>query len=646
MVSAFVGALARHAIGDDYWVAWRRWYLGAAMASLIITPMIMYWALGGVEAVRSASSKRRVEAILLFGALILVGIIAMSGGVERPGDSPVLIYLPFPLLLYAAVRFGPRGASTALSLIAAAAIWNAEQGRGWFSGESAGGDILSLQLFLCVTAIPLLCVALLLYERERVAASLRETTARLARAESSSLVMATNIGLDGRWLKVPQTLSELLGYSKQELLAGNYKDITHPDDLEACLSQCQRLIDGEIRSFGLEKRFIHKDGHIVWTYLDCSLITDPFDRPVQLLTYIKDISRGRQAEDALRESELRFRTMADTAPVMIWMSGTDMLCNYVNRGWLDFTGRQIEQELGNRWADGVRPDDLDRIFKVYAAAVDARKSFSVEYHLRRYDGEYRRVLDTGVPRFTPDGTFAGYIGSALDITELKQAEQNLQRLTGQLIYLQDEERRRIAAELHDSLGQSLVIIKNRVLICERYIGDHDRITEQLGEISLAAESALDEVHEIAHNLRPYELDRLGLVRAVETMVGKLASSSSIHFSAELDRIDGILLPAAETSVYRIVQEGLNNVIKHAEATEARVSVKQVGGFLLISVSDNGKGIRAHERGTGNGHGIGLAGIAERARMFGGLSTIESDPERGTTLIVTIGVPEVENGRQR
>jgi integral membrane sensor domain MASE1 len=160
MLSAFAGALALHAMGDDYWVAWQRWYLGAAVASLIITPMIMYWALGGVEAVRSASSKRRVEAILLCGALILVGIFALSGGVEGLGNPSVLIYLPFPLLLYAAVRFGPRGASTALSLIAAAAIWYAEHGQGPFSGESSGGGILSLQLFLCVTAIPLLCVQL------------------------------------------------------------------------------------------------------------------------------------------------------------------------------------------------------------------------------------------------------------------------------------------------------------------------------------------------------------------------------------------------------------------------------------------------------------------------------------------------------
>jgi len=130
----------------------------------------------------------------------------------------------------------------------------------------------------------------------------------------------------------------------------------------------------------------------------------------------------RRREAALQESEARFRTLADTAPVFIWLTGLDKLCTYVNRSWLDFTGRTEEQELGYGWADGIHADDYQRALDTYVAAFDARRGFQMEYRLRRYDGTYRWVLDTGHPRFTPDGEFIGYVGSAMDITERIESE--------------------------------------------------------------------------------------------------------------------------------------------------------------------------------------------------------------------------------
>jgi PAS domain S-box-containing protein len=144
------------------------------------------------------------------------------------------------------------------------------------------------------------------------------------------------------------------------------------------------------------------------------------------LGVILEITDRKQAEEKLRESEERFRTMANTAPVMIWMSGPDKLCTFFNKGWLDFTGRPIEQELGNGWTEGVHKEDLDRCLEVYANAFDARQEFTMEYRLRRYDGEYRWVIDHGVSRFEPDGTFLGYIGSCIDVTERKRAQDALE----------------------------------------------------------------------------------------------------------------------------------------------------------------------------------------------------------------------------
>jgi len=150
------------------------------------------------------------------------------------------------------------------------------------------------------------------------------------------------------------------------------------------------------------------------------------------------LARQLQASEAtLRESEQRFRLVANSAPVMIWMSGTDKLCTFFNNPWLDFTGRTIEQELGNGWAESVHPDDLQRCLKTYVEAFDAREPFVMQYRLRRYDGEYRLISDNGVPRYDAQKNFAGYIGSCMDVTELMKKERALR---------ESEERMSLAAE--------------------------------------------------------------------------------------------------------------------------------------------------------------------------------------------------------
>ena len=173
----------------------------------------------------------------------------------------------------------------------------------------------------------------------------------------------------------------------------------------------------------------------------------------------------KRAEDEVRESEARFRLMADRAPVLIWASGLDKGCTYFNGPWLEFTGRPLEQELGDGWAEGVHGDDLSRCLEVYNTHFDARRPFEMEYRLRRHDRAFRWVLDRGTPRFTPGGEFAGYIGACIDVTERKLALEELrvsreqQRdLASRLLRAQEVERRRLAREMHDDLTQRLAVM--------------------------------------------------------------------------------------------------------------------------------------------------------------------------------------------
>src|SRR5262245_24766502 len=167
--------------------------------------------------------------------------------------------------------------------------------------------------------------------------------------------------------------------------------------------------------------------------------------------------KGSNRTKRPRVAKLDFYLVANTAPVMIWMAGTDKLCTYRNRPWLDFSGRSLEEEIGNGWADGIHPDDLSQCVETYTRAFDHCESFQIQYRFRRKDGEYRWIVDSGVPRFNADGTFAGYIGSAIDITERKLAEDALSMVSRRLIEAHEEERAWLARELHDDISQRLYL---------------------------------------------------------------------------------------------------------------------------------------------------------------------------------------------
>lgn len=225
------------------------------------------------------------------------------------------------------------------------------------------------------------------------------------------------------------------------------------------------------------------------------------------------------------------------------------------------------------------------------------------------------------------------------IRKIRKEKVQQEEFTKKLIESQESERKRVAAELHDSLGQDLLIIKNKALISLKKSDDVAKLKEDIREISELTTSSINEVREISYNLRPYELDRLGLLKTLQSLIDRAGKSTNISFNCDIDNIDTIFVPEVEINVYRIVQECLSNIIKHSEATQVIVHIKKLEKEISIFISDNGKGFNVEKKFSDSQRkGFGLRGIPERVKLFGGEFNLESEPGKGTRIKIVMPVP--------
>jgi PAS domain S-box-containing protein len=271
--------------------------------------------------------------------------------------------------------------------------------------------------------------------RKHAEQALAQSQERFSKAfRQSPMLLTLSNARDHRYIEVNETFERITGWRRDEVIGRTAFDLGLWADPAQRVDVIKRLLaEGSLRN--LEARFCMRDGSIRIGQVSAEMIE--LDGQPCALGVIADITERKRAEEALRESESRFRLVANTAPVLIWMSDTNKLCTYFNKPWLDFTGRSIESELGNGWAEGVHPEDFKACLETYTKAFDRREKFSMEYRLRRYDGEYRWVLDIGTPRFNQDDSFAGFIGSCVDFTDRKVAQQALRESEDKLRLLLD-----------------------------------------------------------------------------------------------------------------------------------------------------------------------------------------------------------------
>src|SRR5690348_6929650 len=318
LISASLAAIGLATIGRPFGASWWTWFLSACLTALVLAPTIVLWATGGYRGLQTASRRHAIEAVVVFGALVLVVLVVFDSHLQGQyvALAPVLIYFPVPLLLWVASRFGQRSTMTALALFCQLAIIGVVQRAGPFISLSDRDSKLALQVYLLVIVVPLVLVVTLLEERTQVLAKEQVSDKRYrAFFELNAVGAAQADPYEGRLLTVNEAFCHMTGYAREALLGKPFTAITHPDDRGTNRAEYQSLLRGDIQRIGAQKRYIRADGQTIWVQADATLLRDEKGEPLQILVIIQDITERKKSEEALRLSEARYRMAFESAEI-------------------------------------------------------------------------------------------------------------------------------------------------------------------------------------------------------------------------------------------------------------------------------------------------------------------------------------------
>jgi hypothetical protein len=511
------------------------------------------------------------------------------------------------------------------------------------------------------------------------------------------------------------TGAELIkGYTAAEIVGRHFSIFYPPDAVE------RDWPGEELRHAATHGRFedegwrVRKDGSRFWANVVLTALRAPDGTLIGFAKVTRDLTERRRSEAAqrelireqvaraeaeaaagrLRESEARFRALADTAPVMIWMAGIDGRCDWFNRPWLEFTGRAIDDELGNGWVEGAHPDDRDRRLQTSRSALVRRTGFTLEYRLRRHDGEYRWILDHGVPRFTPEGEFFGFIGSCVDIHEQKEQQRelvenaaNLEQLATELeatveelqirtaeeaqARAQAEHARAIAEDASQAKSQFLAVMSHELRTpLNAILGFTDLLAGEIsGPLTVGQREHLDRIRTSSWHLLTLidqllslsrieagktdlyleSVDVAALGRECARLIEPTAESKGLRLLVDVP-MEPLRTYTDAGKVRQILLNLLQNAVKFTDSGELELAMRKEGAWIHTSVRDTGIGIApdhadrvfelftqvepASSRGRG-GTGLGLSVTRQLARLLGGDVELESQLGRGSLFTVRL-----------
>lgn len=353
-------------------------------------------------------------------------------------------------------------------------------------------------------------------------------------------------------------------------------------------------------------------------------------------------ARKRKAQAVLRESEERFRVMADTTPALVWMCDEKGKIAYLNERRLSFTGAHASPGYGDTWMAYVHPEDLKTVLDSLSAALKSRLSFSQQYRLRRQDGVYRWMFDVASPRVDGDGSFAGFIGSAVDVTDQRMAQEALEKVSGQLIEAQENERSRLARELHDDFSQRLALLGIGLGQLWKALPKSDaEARARVQEMLKRTKELASDLHALSHQLHSSRLEHVGLISALNGLCKEFSEKHKIEIQFSESDLRLNLPKDVGLCLFRVAQEALNNIVKHSQAKSAHIEISANATGVNLRIRDDGRGF---DSGVVNSDGgIGLTGMRERTRLVGGSLLVKSEPTRGTEILAQVPLPASIDG---
>ncbi|HSY16881.1 MAG TPA: PAS domain S-box protein [Candidatus Acidoferrales bacterium] len=369
---------------------------------------------------------------------------------------------------------------------------------------------------------------------------------------------------------------------------------------------------------------------------------------VQAVIVNEDVTERVRAEEALKKAEDNHRFVLDATPAMIHTARPDGYLDYFNQRWTDYVGVPMEKLQGWGWMTVIHPEDIEGEVSRWRECVASGEPFRYEVRMRRADGKYRWVLHHKVAVRDGQGNIVKWCGSSMDIDDQKQAERllrdsyaQLRALSARLQSVREEEAIRIAREIHDDLGQKLTGLKMDLRRAERKIeglGNSPAVNSLLDTVVSATElvdGTTASIQEIAANLRPEMLDKLGLGAALRYESRRFQERTGVLCEVILPETEPELSTGVSTALFRIFQECLTNIARHAHATNVKAVLELDGGWVILSVQDNGRGITEAE--MADPESLGLLGMKERAALLGGAAVFQRAPGGGT--VARVRVPE-------
>ncbi|HMV86909.1 MAG TPA: PAS domain S-box protein [Blastocatellia bacterium] len=467
-------------------------------------------------------------------------------------------------------------------------------------------------------------------------------------AVENSAFGAALISPEGRLLKVNQALCQMLGYQAQEILSLGIQGITHPGDPHD-LIQLQQLLAGTESLCHSEKRYLHKLGHAVQVRSSIWLIRDSSGQPLYFMCQVQNVSGNKLVEDALYRNHNLLQGIIEGTPDVIFVKDRRGRYVVVNSAGAQLLGKPREEIPGKSDLELLSLEDARRTVNLDQQVIERGEANTYELALT-VEGVTRAFLFTKTPYRNHEGEILGLVVVARDITEHQRAAENLENsrselraLSAQLQSVREEERMRIAREIHDELGQVLTGLKMDVVSLARRMADAQaqadwqHLQERAQSIAVLINNAILTVRKISTELRPGLLDAVGLTAAIEWQAQEFEKRTGIKCELHLPQSNIALDQNRAVAIFRIFQEILTNVTRHAQATKVSVLLEERDKHLFLEARDNGRGIRASE--FSNPKSLGLLGMRERALLLGGEFNIRGARGKGTSITVRIPLEE-------